>query len=96
MRANFSYGRKLVLERRACCAEPTWSQCPPRLWEWPQCLDLCWVPEVRGRSHPVPFPPCRAASVPVICFLHLVFEKVQFGEMNVKQKGPSGLPRRVL
>lgn len=43
-----------------------------------------------ARSQPGPFSPYTAASVPVICFAHLVFGKAQFGKINVMQKGPSG------
>lgn len=68
----------------------------PGLWGWPRAPELCWVPEVLGTSHPVPFPPCRAAAVPLVCSLHLVSEKVHSGERNVRQKGPSGLPRMLL
>lgn len=75
--ANFSYGRKLLPARRACCAEPTWE--PVSSWGWDGALRLWWWPLVQmprpmlaaagccgctaGLTQPCLLP---AASVPVI------------------------------
>lgn len=88
MGANFSYGRKLVPARKACCAEPTWELASS--WERDETLRLWWWPLVQVPRPMLAAAGCMAgliqpyllptASVPFISmfFPCLVFEKVQF------------------
>lgn len=85
--ANFSYGRKLVPARRACCAEPTWEPASPWEWDgaprprwWPLALVSRLVLGATGAWQVSSSPICSLQHLCLLsqCFPCPVFEKVQF------------------
>lgn len=74
--ANFSYSRKLVPVRRACCTEPTWE--PVSFWEWDGALRLWWWPLalVLGATGAWQVSPSPVCSPHHLCLLMLSLSSV--------------------